>query len=572
MTQNRREFLIATSGAVAAIPFATAFGTEFDRGTPFRHGIASGDPFARSVLLWTRVTPTAPRKSVRVTWIIARDPDLTRIVDRGVAYTSARRDFTVKVVARHLAPGTTYYYRFFALGQASRVGRTRTLPVGDVDRLRMAVVSCANLPFGFFNAYGLVAQRQDLDVVLHLGDYIYEYRNGEYGDGSTLDPPRIPLPDKEITTLEDYRTRHAQYKLDPFLQEAHRQHPFIVIWDDHEFADNAFKDGAGNHNPELGEGPWIARKRAAQRAFFEWLPIRTPNHFVGPAHDDDDDDYDDDDDDDGGKVSPLRDPRIFRRFRYGNLMDLIMLDTRIIGRDEQAMGPLDPSIDDPDRQLPGTAQEQFLFRKLRQSKARGAIWRVIGQQVMIGQLVIPEGEPILLPIDNRPLLTLNPDQWDGYSAARGRLYDVIEAERIDNVVVLTGDIHSSWASELSRDPYDSTVYDPSDPDRLSLGVEFVATAVTSPAIPDRKLATVAEQVIRRTQPHNKFVDLFSRGYIVLDIDANRVQSDWFFLETVEEPRLAETFAAARKSERGTNLLQTVLRPSNPKPNPPAPAP
>ena len=566
LTPTRREFLITSAAAAAALPFARAFGMDFDPNSPFQHGIASGDPFARSVLLWTRITPATPRKRVKVAWLIAKDPGLKRVVDGGLAFTFPERDLTVKVVARGLEPGTTYYYQFFALGHASRVGRTRTLPVGDVERLRMAVVCCSNLPFGFFNAYGLVAQRDDLDVVLHLGDYIYEYRNGEYGDGSTLDPPRIPQPDKEIITLEDYRIRHAQYKLDPFLQEAHRQHPFIVVWDDHEFANDAFQDGAENHNPEQGGGPWLARKRAAQQAFFEWLPIRTPNEFVDRAGDEDGGD------EHGEGFATLGDSRIFRRFRYGNLMDLMMLDSRIIERDEQAMGPLDPSIEDPRRQLLGTAQEDFLFRTLRESHARGTTWRVLGQQVMIGQLVAPEGEPIFLDIDQRPLLTLNPDQWDGYSAARNRLYDVIEGEGINNVVVLTGDIHSSWAHELSRNPYDPAVYDPNDPNRVALGVEFVATAVTSPAIPDKQRANVAEVAIRRTQPHNKFVDLFSRGYIVLDVDTNRTQSEWFFVDTIEEPRLSENFAAGRKTETGTNLLQTALRPSSPKPNPPAPAP
>lgn len=542
MRTRRRDFLITTAGVAGLLPFASA--CSFQRGDPtdpFQHGVASGDPFATSVVLWTRITPSIVQRSVSVSWVVAIDPDLTQLVATGETTTDPERDFTVKVLAQGLNPGTTYYYQFVALGVASKVARTRTLPVGgDVERLRLGMVSCSNWPYGFFNAYALLAQREDLDAIVHLGDYIYEYANGEYGDGSLLTPQRIPSPNKDIVTLSDYRTRHAQYKTDPDLQECHRQHPFITIWDDHEFADDAFRDGAENHDPAT-QGAWADRKAAAEQAYFEWMPIRGQ--------------------------------RVYRRFQFGDLVDLIMLDTRVIGRDQQADGPGDSAtLDDQKRTLVDNSQEEWLFRQLRQSQERGAAWRLLGQQVMFGQLKVPPGDPILLPIDQRPPVTLNVDQWDGYAPARDRVVEEIQRIGTTNLVVLTGDIHTSWGQELSTNPYDLAVYDPKDPNRVSLGVEFVCPGVTSPGITDAGKARIAEKVALRTQPHLSFANFEKRGYILLDIDSSRTQAEWYFMDTVEERRASETFGGARKTDAGTSRLDEVRQPSNPKPNPPAPAP
>jgi len=330
MNPTRRKILIATVGAATALTLGRfALGgnrTPIAASNVFMHGVASGDPLTDAVILWTRVTPLVLGGAVEVEWFIAEDPGLVSIVDQGRTSTGPWRDYTVKVEAHNLAPGSTYYYRFHALGIGSPAGRTRTLPIGDVERLRFAVVSCANWPFGFFNAYRLIAERTDLDAVLHLGDYIYEYANGEFGDGTPLG--RIPRPDNETITLSDYRTRHAQYKTDTDLQEAHRQHPFIAVWDDHESANNSWMHGAQNHNPELGEGPWFERRLASQRAYFEWMPIREQPLVAACTER----------------------PQIFRRFGFGKLADLIMLDTRLYGRDRQ---PDRPADDDPHRQLLG---------------------------------------------------------------------------------------------------------------------------------------------------------------------------------------------------------------------------
>lgn len=540
MKSKRRDFLINTAGAASLLPFASACSFNRDHTSPFQHGVASGDPLATSVVLWTRITSGLSQDPVTVNWVVATDPDLRQRVDAGEATTGAERDFTVKVIAHGLNPATTYYYGFVALGDVSKVGRTRTLPVGEVERLRLGMLSCSNWPYGFFNAYALLAQREDLDAILHLGDYIYEYANGEYGDGSLLTPKRIPMPNREIVTLSDYRTRHAQYKTDLDLQACHQQHPFITIWDDHEFADDSFRDGAENHQPET-EGSWSDRKAAAQQAYFEWMPIRGQ--------------------------------RIYRRFQFGDLMDLIMLDTRVLERDQQANGPGDVrALADRRRSLLGRQQEQWLFRELRQSQERGAAWRLLGQQVMFGQLKVPPGDPILLPIDQRPAATLNVDQWDGYGPARDRVVREIQEIGTTNLVVLTGDIHTSWGQELSTDPYDPAVYDPQDPDRVSLGVEFVCPGVTSPGIPEAKAARLAEAAALRTQPHLSFANFEKQGYILLDIDGNRTQAEWYFMDTITERRASETFGGARKTDAGTNRLDPVSTPSSPKPNPPAPAP
>ncbi len=330
---------------------------------------------------------------------MARDPKFARIVARGEQQTGASRDFTVKVDVGGLEPGTTYYYRFEAAKAQSAIGRTRTLPARGVSRIRLGVASCSNYPFGYFNAYAALARRLDLDAVLHLGDYIYEYANGGFGDGTAIG--RIPQPNAEIVALADYRARHAQHKADPDSQAVHRQHPFIVIWDDHEFANNSWSGGAAGHNPDKGEGDWLARRNAAIQAYFEWMPIR----------------------EDRQALSPL----IYRTLKFGDLADLVMLDTRLVGRDLQAASRDDvASIESPARSLLGPAQDAWLRGELAESKRNGARWQLIGQQVMFAPQSRP-GQP-----------TSNADSWDGYRAARDRVFDMIEEHKLDSVAVLDG--------------------------------------------------------------------------------------------------------------------------------------
>lgn len=481
----------------------------------FRHGVASGDPLINRVVIWTRITPVRGEDPIVVEWSIAEDPLMQRVRQRGVTSTGAAWDFTVKVDVARLDPGTTYYYQFRAQGAESPVGRTRTLPTGAVDRLRFAVVSCSNYPYGFFNSYRLIANRHDLDFVTHLGDYIYEYGNGEYGDGSGIG--RAVVPDKEITVLADYRQRYAQYRTDPDLQEAHRQHPWIVVWDDHESANDAWVAGAQNHTAPR-EGEWSARRAMATQAWFEWMPVRE-NPYLGGD--------------------------IYRNFRFGNLMDLVMLDTRLEGREQQ-----DPTAADPSRRLISAAQEAWLFQELNTSRDRGTRWRFVGQQVMMGQLLNPNGSPF------------NTDQWDGYPAARARFLGHLASAGINNTVILTGDIHSSWANEISVNPF--------VPGATSQAVEFVCPAVTSPGIDDRAQATALQTQIGGTHPHVKYVELFRRGYLLMDVTPERAQAEFYHVRTITERSNNEELGYAILAASGESRLRTGVA-SAPRVAP-APAP
>jgi alkaline phosphatase D len=497
---------------------------ELQPGFSFKHGVASGDPLSDAVILWTRVTPGEPEQTerLRVDYVLARDLDLTQVAARGRFETDAERDYTVKVDITGLSPGTTYYYQFFDPTREddtrSVLGRTRTLPENP-ERVRLAVCSCSSYTAGYFNSYAHIAARDDLDAVLHLGDYIYEY-GAEAPPGTGLD--RMPDPVHEIITLADYRTRHAQYRTDPDLAEVHRQHPFIAVWDDHEIADNTWSDGANNHDPAT-EGDFEARRAAASQAYAEWMPIR----------------------------EHVQEGRLLleRRFAFGDLLDLIMLDTRTQGRDMQDAA----QVGNPTRQLLGAAQEAWLFSELSDSQDRGTRWRLLGQQVMVGQLQLG-GAP------------LNPDQWDGYASARDRLFDHLESNAIDNVVVLTGDIHTSWAIELARDPW--TGYSPLT-GAGALAVEFVVTSVTSPGL--EGLAEAGTAVISATHPHVRWVDLEHRGYAVLDIEHARVACEWYHAATVDEPRSDHGFARGFQVQAGAPRLLPLDMPTSAPPNLPAPA-
>lgn len=552
---SRRDFLRhaalggAALGALPLLPGCGASdgpgGRESDGTVAFRHGVASGDPLSDRVMLWTRVSGI-DAGSVSVAYAVWADAALSKAVTSGTVSTDASRDYTVKVDVGGLQAGTTYYYRFDSGTARSPVGRTRTAPAGTTDRLRIGVVSCSSLAHGYFNAYRRIAARSDLDVVLHLGDYIYEYGTGEYGDVRPYEPAH------EILTLEDYRTRHAQYKQDPDLQAAHRQHPFINIWDDHETADNSWRDGANNHS-EGAEGVWAQRKAWAIQAYYEWLPIR--------------------------QVDPAQPERIYRRFRYGDLADLVMLDTRLIGRDLQASLVDAASINDEVRTLLGATQLEWLGEQLA---APGAVWKLLGQQVMFGQLRIPS-LPELSALTNLPVeqlqtllqslplvstggLVINSDQWDGYRAERARVYALLESLNVENPVVLTGDIHTSWAMDLSPDPANPLVYNPLTGSG-SRGVEFVCTSVTSPGLDPLDPLT---PVLRLLNPHMKYADLAQQGYLLLDITPQRLVGEHWYT-SIEPDNDVEVFGAAFQVEAGARHL-TATDATEPRSDAPAPAP
>lgn len=468
-------------------------------GVSFLHGVASGDPLSDRVILWTRVTVDRDSgEDVAVTVTVARDLAMQQTVASYTATASASSDYCVKLDATGLQPDSWYYYQFSVGDQRSPVGRTRTFPASEtfIDRARFAVVSCSNYPYGFFSVYRAVANHADLDFVLHLGDYLYEYGAGEYGEF----PERDPQPPHEMITLADYRQRHAQYKTDEDLQAVHQQFPMIAVWDDHESTDNSYRDGAGNHDP-LTEGDWTARKQISQQAYFEWLPIRPRepgNHSV-----------------------------IYRNFAFGDLIDLTMLDTRLEGRDEQLTMPADPGRNDEDRHLISEQQMDFLLNSLSESNSQ---WRFIGQQVMFAQLNIAE----IPSLSERHvqlrgnLSAINMDQWDGYAADRLKILNHIDDNDIDNVVILTGDIHTSWASEIYRNP-GTLLGDLLD---KALAAEFVTPAVTSPGFPEG-VAELAGVAIPVANPHIRYVEAKSRGFILVDVTRQRAQGEFYYAQSIE---------------------------------------
>lgn len=449
--------------------------------TTFSHGVASGDPLSDAVILWTRVSPPE-QGAVDVFFEVSLDPDFRERVAADTETTDADRDYTVKLDVGNLEAGTTYYYRFSALGRTSITGRTRTAPKGEVDRLRFAVVSCSNYGFGYFHGYRDAAQRADIDAVIHLGDYIYEYQDGTDPSDTreTYGTFRELQPHHEAVTLGDYRTRYAYYHTDPDLQAVHQQHPFIAVWDDHELANDAWKGGAKNHNedPDFDEGSFDDRRLAAARAYAEWIPIRD-----------------------------ITDGRVFRGFSYGDLVDLIMLDTRLWGRDQQIDPAQDADRFDEARSLLGDDQETWLSEQLDASTAK---WCLIGQQVVMSQLQL-----------GADAATLNPDSWDGYVAARQRFFDALRESGRDNFVVLTGDIHASAVADLAETPFDAQTYDP-DTGQGALAVELVTPGITSPF----PLGPLVQMVVDGS-PHLHWANGVNRGYMLLDVTADRVQGDWY---------------------------------------------
>lgn len=512
----------------------------------FEHGVASGDPLTERVVLWTRVTPASPKSNVPVTYVVATDPQLRHAVQRGNVKTGPQRDYTVKVDVEGLQPGTTYYYRFESEGRTSPIGRTRTLADEHVERLRMAVVSCSNHAYGYFNAYGRIAARADLDLMVHLGDYIYEYGANQYGSVRTPEPP------VEIITLADYRTRHAQYKRDPDSQAAHRQHALVAIWDDHETANNSWKEGAENHQP-ASEGRWDERVAAALQAYYEWMPVREPQvkEGQGKPH--------------SFSIADLNAlKRDQRSFCFGNLAELVMLEERLQARSEQlepavpVQTPFGPGFQQtgafagPQRTLLGIEQEAWLAQRLRSTSAR---WKLLGQGVMFAQL---KGVGAANSAGGGAFL--NSDQWDGYQPARNRIYDILKGDAthapVDNVVVLTGDIHSSWAADLTQDPNNPDVGS-GGYDRVtgqgSRAVEFVGTSVSSPGVDSDTNGTIAAG-LRFFNPHFKYINLHLRGYMLMDVTPERVVGEWWYVDTVTSRTNIEMFGVAFEVKHGMNRL------------------
>ena len=503
----------------------------------FLHGVASGDPLPDGVLLWTRVTPVADAvpgsgtgPDVTVDWEVAEDRAFARTVARGRATATAASDHTVKADVRGLRPATTYHFRFTAGGTVSPVGRTRTTPAAEAATpgVRFGVVSCANWESGYFSAYRHLAARADLDAVLHLGDYIYEYASGGYPEAKYVVRPHEPR--HEIVSLSDYHTRHGKYKTDADLQALHAAHPVVAIWDDHEFANDAWSGGAENHTPGA-EGAWADRVAAAKQAYFEWMPVRASTEGT-----------------------------VYRRLRFGKLADLHLLDLRSFRSPQAGVGS--GAVDDPERTLTGRAQLDWLKSGLAGSDAQ---WKLVGTSVMISpvafgslpaHLLGPLAELLGLPKEG---LAVNVDQWDGYTDDRRELLDHLTRRSVRNTVFLTGDIHMAWANDV---PVKAATY----PLSQSAATEFVVTSVTSDNLDDilhvapGTVSVVAAGAVKAANRHVKWVDMDHHGYGVLDVTAEQAQMDYYTVSDKARTDATAAWARSYRTATGTQRVERVYQP------------
>ncbi|MBY0422020.1 MAG: alkaline phosphatase D family protein [Parvularculaceae bacterium] len=511
-------------------PYASPTGTAEGA---FQHGVASGDPARDGVVLWTRIAPPADGSAVDVRWQVAPGEDFASIAAEGVATTGPERDYTVKAVAGGLAPGRAYFYRFLAGDVVSPVGRTRTLADGALASARFAVVSCSNYPFGYFNVYDRIARETGFDAVLHLGDYIYEYGVDGYGgpQGEKIGRPHAPA--HEILTLGDYRARHAQYKADAASRAMHAAHPLIPIWDDHEVANDSWSEGAENHDPAT-EGEYAARKRAALQAYFEWMPVREPDAGAGRE-------------------------AFFRVFSYGDLLTLVALETRLMARSKQI--PYDevvPTLTSPEavqkfkdeviwapsREMMGRAQLDFVRGALKTSVDAGQPWRVLANQVIMAAVTAPDLTSRVTEEDLAALekqwdqarafvkfsafgLPTNLDAWDGYPAARERLYQAARDVGSNGLLVVTGDTHTWWANDLVAK------------DGARMGVELGVHSVTSPSPYNKNfLGGKGAEYALLTNRENKSVRYLSgedHGYVDLFVERDKATARFVAVDTIESP-------------------------------------
>jgi len=566
MTIDRRRALAlfglggasAAGEAMAAKPRAMFTGR-----AAFLHGVASGDPLEDRVVLWTRITAEATTAPIAVRWDVATDPAFKTIVRQGQATAVAARDYTVKVDVTGLKPATDYHYRFryvrngkpFGKGVA---GRTRTLPTGSTQDVVLAVASCALHPNGYFNAYDAIARLPRVDAVLHLGDYIYEYgaAPADYGMASPTAKTRVPDPPREIVSLDDYRRRHAQYKTDPALQAAHARAPWIVVWDDHETADNSWLAGAENHQPKT-EGDWVKRKAGALKAYYEWMPIREPAT--------------------GGLPEAS-----WRRFQFGDVATLLMTETRLTARSHQLdyghdlpikdgkpdFAAFAAKLADPDRRMMGQGQEQWLAREIDASTKGGTAWQVLGNQVVMARVVPPDLKAAMGEQPYAALLAALPpyvaklveqsrglalagvpgnlDAWDGYPADRARVYDIFKAGKA-RPIVLAGDSHAFWVNELWDDAGVTRV-----------AAEFGVTSVTSPGYSDYLPGAPLDQAYAARNKEVKFTDQGAKGFLLLTLEHGRATGELIavstILDTNYQTRVVKRFVVTPGDEGGVKAL------------------
>lgn len=522
---------------------------------PFYHGVASGDPLTDKVIIWTRITPDSGDLAPKtVIWIVATDTAFQNIVKSGNVTTDNSKDYTIKVDVTGLTAATTYYYVFKYNGVYSLTGRMKTT-TNTANHLRFAVVSCNNYEAGYFNGFKKIAQRNDIDAIIHLGDYIYEYAPKGYGDSLN---GRFVEPKNEILSEGDYRTRYSVYRLDADLRFAHQQQTFISIWDDHESTNDSYKDGAENHQPN--EGDWETRKNIAKKVYFEWMPIRDASANT-----------------------------IYRKISYGSMLDLIMLDTRLEGRSKPPVNFDD--VDMPMRTILGTTQYNWFINNISTSTAK---WKVIGNQIIFSDLnvgfgaVDSLGKPAITNINAiRNVENLFIDNWESYPTERNAIMDTLKNKSVNNTIFITGDSHASWGFDLNKKPvvYPNTAlfnlptpspsYTPAT-GAGSVGVEFATPSISSANFDEAVgTATAAgfETAINNPipigpplgnvsyNPHLKYVDLDRHGYFILDLKDDSAQADYYYVDTLRISSNNESFGkgvvTANNSNRITRVSNTM---------------
>ena len=535
---NRREFLrLSSLGFGSAVVLNVLGGCagfqsdrNFDTNAKFTHGVASGDPLSNKLIVWTRAVPSSGELAT-ITVQLALDKEFKKpVYEKGLLSTNADRDFTLKFDVINLEPDTTYYYRFLSKDNISPVGRSRTLPVGKVDAIKLLTVSCSYYSAGYFNVYKEASKVENVNAALHLGDYIYEYGPGIYADEDAMTMKRVMQPAKETLNLDDYRQRYAQTRSDSDCQSFHAAHPLIAIWDDHEVTNDTWNAGAENHS--VDEGVFSERRLAALQAYAEWMPIR-------PSVDKD--------------ITSIQ-----RNFEFGDLVNLSLVDTRLDKREQQLSysaftdkqsGAFDgkgfyEALNKKERELIGKEQ----LEKIAHNFSKSSAWQVLGQQVLMGKMHLPA--PIVTQqisnadygklvykaqsdtetltkqekeFLNAPSIPYNLDAWDGYPAERKRVLKLAKEKGV-NLVVLAGDTHNAWMNDL---------YLGDD----KVGVEFACSSVTSPGL-EKYVSTTEEDEAGTVQaiPSLKYCNLVNRGYMTVSFTPLEVKAEWSFVDTVKSEK------------------------------------
>lgn len=534
---DRRRFVLTGTlgiGALMISGFARAMLADAAGG--FTHGVASGEPGQESMLLWTRYLPAGGGEA-RLEVEVSETADFAKSLV-GQTVTGPWRDHTVKITVAGLKPGMRYFYRFVAPdGSYSPVGKTRTLPRGKTASYKIGIFSCSNLAFGFFNAYAHAARRGDLDLTVHLGDYIYEYGAGVYPAKAAAIEARLPQPLAECVALADYRMRYASYRSDPDLQALHAAAPMLVQTDDHEYANDAWEGGAQNHRPTQGD--WATRKAAATQAWHEWMPVSEAPWKTYPI---------------GDLATFFRtESRALARTRPPETAELF----KAANPDKALAEFRDGAWRDPAATMLGSEQEAWLAAALRASVRSGARWQVVGFGTIMGETKSPQGSTGWLKSDApgyargrveagermaRAGLPFNMDNWGGYPAARARFLSSAQSAGA-NLVVVCGDSHNGWAFDLAQDGKPA-------------GVEFAGHAVSSAGFEATFAADpkVTAAALVTANPELKWCDTARRGYMALTLTPDRVSNDWVFVDTVAASNPAASVGHTATVIRGRNVM------------------